>query len=106
MRTPPSSTAATAAGLRSFNVDLICRKIGDVNDRFGRNHATDKGLSDRGGSGEAPASLGEGRRSIVSRDEVKRFAVPAVDVSESGVANANGFLQHGCKDRLKIAGRA
>ena len=40
------------------------------------------------------------------RHEVEGVAIPAIDVSELGVADANGFLQHGCKHRLKIAGRA
>ena len=38
--------------------------------------------------------------------EMQDFAVPAKDISKLGVANANGILQHGCKHRLKIAGRA
>ena len=40
------------------------------------------------------------------RNEVQGIAVPAIDISEVGVADANGFLQHGRKHRLKIAGRA
>ena len=34
------------------------------------------------------------------------LAVPTVDVSKLGVANANRVLQHGRKHRLKIAGGA
>ena len=30
--------------IASFSVSLLCRKIGDVNDRFGRDHATDSGF--------------------------------------------------------------
>ena len=40
------------------------------------------------------------------RDEVQGIAIPAIDISKLGVADADGFLQHGCKHRLKIAGRA
>ena len=40
------------------------------------------------------------------RNEVQGLAVPAIDISKFGVADANGILQHGCKHRLKIAGRA
>ena len=38
--------------------------------------------------------LGEGRWDIVRRHEVKGVAVPAVDISKLGVANAHGILQH------------
>ena len=40
------------------------------------------------------------------RREAKGVAVPAVDAAKHGVADAYRFLQHGFKDRLKIAGRA
>ena len=46
------------------------------------------------------------RRQVVrcGRDEVDSFAIPAKDISELGVADADGLLQHRCKHRLKIAG--
>ena len=53
-----------------------------------------------------PASFGESRRRIVRCNEVQGIAVPAKDIAEVGVADADGFLQHGGKHRLKIAGRA
>jgi len=37
---------------------------------------------------------------------VKRVAIEAVQCAELSVADADGSLQHGCKHRLKIAGRA
>ena len=40
------------------------------------------------------------------RNEVQGVAVPTIDISKLGVADADGVLQHGCKHRLKIAGRA
>ena len=40
------------------------------------------------------------------RNEVEDVPIPAVDISKLGVADAYSFLQHGCKHRLKIAGRA
>src|ERR1700722_7584734 len=40
------------------------------------------------------------------RKDVHSLAIPAVDISELGVADADGILKHGCKNRLKIAGRA
>ena len=38
------------------------------------------------------------------RKDVQSFAVPSVDVSEFGIADADGFLQHGREHRLKITG--
>ena len=40
------------------------------------------------------------------RHEVQGVAIPAMDISKLGVANADGILQHSRKHRLKIAGRA
>ena len=37
---------------------------------------------------------------------MQALAIQAVDISKLGVADADGFLQHGCEHRLKIAGRA
>jgi hypothetical protein len=37
---------------------------------------------------------------------VQRLAFPAVDISECGVADADGFLQHGLKNGLQITRRA
>src|SRR6516164_3467342 len=39
-------------------------------------------------------------------NNVHRFAIPVEDISKFSFANAYGFLQHGFKHRLKIAGRA
>ena len=35
--------------------------------------------------------------------QVQDLAVPTVDIPKRGVADANGVLQHGSKNRLKIA---
>jgi hypothetical protein len=40
------------------------------------------------------------------RHEMQGIAIPAMDISKLGVADADGILQYGCKHRLKIAGRA
>ena len=40
------------------------------------------------------------------RKEVQGVTIPAEDISELGVADADGFGQHCFKHRLKIAGRA
>ena len=40
------------------------------------------------------------------RNVVQNFTVPALDISKLGVADADCVLQHSCKHRLKIAGRA
>ena len=38
--------------------------------------------------------------------QVQSLAIPTVDVSKFGVADANCLLQHGSKNRLKITRRA
>ena len=40
------------------------------------------------------------------RNEAQGVAVPAINISEPGFADAYRFLQHGRKHRLKIARRA
>ena len=35
------------------------------------------------------------------RNEVQGVAIPAIDISKLGVADADGVLQHGCKHRLE-----
>src|SRR5579863_9557337 len=45
-------------------------------------------------------------RCVVRCQEAERRAVPAIDIPERGVANADRILQHGCKYRLRIAGKA
>ena len=39
-------------------------------------------------------------------DEVQGIAVPAVNISEGGIADTRSLFQHGGKDWLKIAGEA
>ena len=50
--------------------------------------------------------FGESRWRIVCGKEVQRLAIPAIDISECGVADTDGVLQHGFKYRLKVAGGA
>ncbi len=40
------------------------------------------------------------------RQETEALAVPAKDIAELGVANANCILEHSVEDRSKIARRA
>ena len=40
------------------------------------------------------------------RGEMQRATVPAIDIPELSVADANGSLQHGLEHRFKIARRA
>jgi hypothetical protein len=40
----------------------------------------------------------------VRTNEVKGIAVPAMDVSKVGIANAHGFREYGLKYWLRIAG--
>src|SRR5277367_282649 len=41
----------------------------------------------------------------MGRDKDKVVFLPTVDISDPGIADANGILQHGLKHRLKIAGK-
>ena len=41
----------------------------------------------------------------MGRDKGKGVSFPTVDISDPGIADADGILQHGLKHRLKIAGR-
>jgi len=41
----------------------------------------------------------------MGRDKDKVVFLPTIDISDPGIADANGILQHGLKHRLKIAGR-
>src|SRR6516164_6653315 len=52
------------------------------------------------------AKFSEGRWRVVRGKEVQKFAVPAIDDSKLGVADANSVLEHRVEYRLQIAGRA
>ena len=88
----------------AFEIAFRCLNIGDVYGAFGGEHPTDGAIWARPKRG-ALLGLGEGCRRVERRDHVQSFAVPAVDVAELGVADANGLLQHGREHRLKFAGR-
>src|SRR6516165_12796973 len=51
------------------------------------------------------ALFSKGRRRIVHRNNVSSFAVPAVDVSELGVADTYRVRQHGLENRLQFTWR-
>ena len=87
------------------NVGLIRCKIDYLNHCFGRYHMTD-GVFLIGTKRCAPAKFSVSGRRIVRRNEVQRLAVPAIDISEVGFAEAYCFRQHGGKYGLKIARRA
>src|SRR5262249_24485773 len=55
---------------------------------------------------QPPACLSECRRCLVTGDELQSAAVPPKDIAKCGVANANRFLQHGCKYPLDFFRRA
>ena len=61
----------------------------------------------RAGAGHriAPAVFGEGRRRLIRRNESENVAIPTVDISICGVADADCILQHRVKNRLQFAGR-
>src|SRR5262249_34857057 len=48
----------------------------------------------------------QSRRRIVGRDQVQKLAIPPINIPKLRVTYADSLLQHGCKHRLKIAGRA
>jgi hypothetical protein len=54
----------------------------------------------------ALATFGEGTRSIMHSNQVKRVTIPDVNIPEVRVANTGDILQHRCEHWLKIAGRA
>jgi hypothetical protein len=41
----------------------------------------------------------------MGRDDLKSFAIPALDISKRSIADTGGFLQHCVKHGLHIAGR-
>ena len=73
--------------IASFNVVLVFRKVGDVNDLFVCYHPTYKVFRTKVYP-RTPARLDKGRRRIMGRDEVRQLTIPPVDVSKGGVANA------------------
>ena len=89
-----------------FDVACVRRKIGDVNHRLCRHHATEQDVSDSGRNGERLRASAKAGGVLCVADEVQGVAVPTVDISELGVADADRILQHGRKHWLKIAGRA
>jgi hypothetical protein len=64
-------------------------------------HATRRGI-------ERSRSLSRSKRRwhIPRRDKAELLSLPKIERAKLGVAYADGLLQHGCKHRLKIAGRA
>ena len=52
------------------------------------------------------ACLGKRRWRVKRRNEAQTVAIPAIDIAELGVTDADGILQHAGKYRLEIAGRA
>jgi len=53
-----------------------------------------------------PAVLGVSRRRVMRRNELQSIAIPAIDIAESGVADVDSLLQHGCKYWLEVTRRA
>jgi hypothetical protein len=88
-----------------FDVARLCRCIGDVNYGFGRNHATEGSFRMGTVIRQTAARFGEGRRCFMRGNHAHDLAVPAVDISKCGVADANSLPQHDCKHWLEIARR-
>ena len=84
------------------NVALICGKIGDVYNRFGRYSRDQKDFSDRDASVSACA-LRLRLAAYYASPRGEGVAVPAIDTSELAVANARrrspAWLQTPAEDR-------
>ena len=85
-------------GLRRCEVGYLNRPLGSRNSL--------KGPTRCGLGQTASARLGKSRWYIVRRHETKSACLMEIEGAEFGTADAYGFLQHACKNRLKIAGRA
>ena len=66
--------------------------------RFGREHALSADIR------IALECFDERRRRVIRGNDAKCFAIPSVDIPKCSTADADRVLQHGRKDRLKIAG--
>ena len=89
----------------SFNVVLVFRKVCNVDGLFVCYRLTYKVFRNKAYP-QTLARLDQGRRRIMGREDVRLLTIPPVDVPKGGVAKPNGFLKHGGKYRLKIAGGA
>ena len=78
-----------------FNVALVRCKIGDVNHCFGRCHATEEGLRTGDDIGERLRVSAKAGGVLCGRNEAEGLAIPAIDISKLGVADAHCILQHG-----------
>ena len=101
----PEFNGCNDGGGALFDVGRVRREIGDVYDRFGRDHTAERSFR-TWTKRRALAELGEGGRGVERGKDVQGLAVPAMDIPERGVADADRVLQHGFKHGLEIAGRA
>ena len=86
-----------------FSVELFGCQVGDMDQRFGRDQATDRIFS-TGTKGRTAAKFKKGRGRVVCCNEMQRLAIPAKYIAELTIANPGGILQHAGKHRLKVAG--
>ena len=86
-------------GRFAFGVILIRCEISNVRRLFRVYHAAPKPP----GPHRSPAvGFGKGRRCVERGKKVKKLAIPAIDIAEFGVADANRVFQHGSEHRLQI----
>ena len=90
VRTPPSSTAATYADRVQYS--RICRNVGDVNTAFVATMR--RQFSDQDESLNRLRTSASAGGVLCAATMRKALAVPAVNVSKLGVADADGLLQH------------
>ena len=88
-----------------MDVGWLGPNIGHVNNRFSSYHPT-RGRLWIGTKRRATNFFGESRGRIVCREQAQSLAIPTVDATERGFANADCVLKHSCKNRLKIASGA
>jgi hypothetical protein len=87
--------------ITSFSEELLSCQIGNMDNRFGCDQATER-ISRTRTNGCAAAKLGKGKRGIVCRCEMQGVAVPAKYIAKLGITNASGILQDRCEHGLEI----
>ena len=104
-RTPPSSTAATKSDAAAQCKRRSAARSEDVNTTFLLQHPVRRIIWVTRNC-ECLRCSAEQAVVLCVATRCKRVTVPAKDIAELGVADANGFLQHCRKHRLHIARRA
>ena len=86
--------------IEAFGIGLDRRAIGELSNRFGCCEATEKTLRMGTIMWIASAKCGKCGRCIVRGNEMKGLAVPPIDVSPFGMADASSIFHHNRKHWL------